>query len=121
MKKAPKASKEFQVAFPVVIKLGYQDIRITEDDLVEAQGCYQSDPPRIRVKGGMEGRERLNTILHELIHAVLFVYGLKKDFKDDDEEERLVNALGNGLTEALVRNKSLVQFLSGASNGEESL
>lgn len=109
MKRISLTHKEY--ILPSVIKLGYQDIKIIEDDLVEAQGCYQPDQSKIRIKDGLEGREQLNTILHEVLHAIIYTYGLKKDFKTDEEEEKIVNALGNGLTEALVRNRGLAEFI----------
>ncbi len=96
---------------PKVIHLGYQDIKVSEYDLVDAQGCYQAEQSKIRIKEGMEPKEKLNTLLHEIFHGIVYSYGLKKDFKDDEEEEKIVNALGNGLTEVLVRNKELVEFI----------
>ena len=114
MKKPPRKRKEWvKYAFlPKIIKLGYQDIKVSEFEFMDGeQGCYRADPPEIRVKQGEQGRELLNTLLHECIHAVIYTYGLKKDFKDDEEEEKIVNALGNGLTEILVRNPELVKFI----------
>jgi len=109
MKKIPPTHKEY--ILPTVIKLGYQDIKITEEDLVDAQGCYQAEQSKIRIKEDMDKREQMNTLLHELLHAIVYVYGLKKDFKTDEEEEKIVNLLANGLTEVLVRNKDLVMFI----------
>lgn len=113
--KSPKKNREFRKyifhLIPNPIKIGYQDINVSEEDLVDAQGCYQAEQSKIRIKEGMEGRELLNTILHEILHAIVYSYGLKKDFKSDEEEEKIVNAFGNGLTEALVRNKDLVEFI----------
>lgn len=113
MKKLPQKPKEFvkHTFLPAMVQIGYQDIKISEEDLVEAQGCYQAEQSKIRIKEGMEAREKLNTLLHEILHAAIYTYGLKKDFKDDEDEERLVNALGNGLTEVLVRNKELLEFI----------
>lgn len=113
MKNPPVKRKEFvkYVFVPNLIKLGYQDIKIVQEDLVDAQGCYQAEQSKIRIKEGLEGREQLNTVLHEILHAIVYAYGLKKDFKTDEEEEKIVNALGNGLTEVLVRNKELVTFI----------
>lgn len=114
--KRPKKHKDWvaHVTLPKIIKLGYQDIVISEEDLVEAQGCYQSDPSKIRIKDSMDPREKLNTILHEVLHAIVYTYGIKKDFKDDDEEEKIVNVFGNGLTEALTRNPELMKFINEA-------
>lgn len=112
-KKPPSQNKEFvEYILPTVIKIGYQDIKVIEVDLIDdAQGVYLAAKPEIRVKEGMEGRELLNTVLHEILHGIVYCYGLKTEFKDNDHEERIVNALGNALTEVLTRNPDLVSFV----------
>lgn len=110
MKKIPPTHKEY--ILPTVIRLGYQDIVVTEVDAIDnTQGSYNNESHEIKVKSGLGNREKLNTVLHEILHACVYCYGLKSEFKDDDSEEKIVNALGNGLTETLVRNKELVEFI----------
>ena len=110
MKKKPPTHKEY--ILPTVIKLGYQDITVTEVDAIDnTQGSYNNESHEIKIKSGQGDREKLNTLLHEILHACIYSYGLKCEFKDDEQEEKIVNALGNGLTEALVRNKALVEFI----------
>lgn len=110
-------SKEWieHISLPKIIKIGYQDIKVSEMDFVdESQGVYRADQSEIRIREGLEAREKLNTVLHEILHAIVYSYGLKNDFKDDDEEEKVVNALGNGLTEAFIRNPELMEFIKNA-------
>ena len=110
MKKIPSTHKEY--ILPTIIKLGYQDITVTEVDSIDnTQGSYDNDSHEIKIKSGIGNREQLNTLLHEILHAIVYGYGLKCEFKDDEHEEKVVNALGNGLTEVLVRNKELVAFI----------
>lgn len=112
MKKNPSPNKDWvEHTLPASLKVGYQDIKITEVDLIDGQGVYIADRSEIRIREGMEKREQLNTLLHESLHALCYSYGLKNEFKDDDHEERVVNALGNGLTEILVRNPQLVKCI----------
>jgi hypothetical protein len=114
MKKSkPRIIKVYdKYILPAVIKLGYQDITIIQVDSIDnTQGSYTNDTHEIKIKSGMVGREQLNTLLHELLHACVYAYGIKSEFGDDDKEEKVVNALGNGLTEVLVRNKELVAFI----------
>lgn len=107
-----KNQKFEEYILPSVIKLGYQDIKVTEVDSIDnTQGSYNNDSHEIKIKSGMDNREKLNTMLHEILHGIVYTYGLKSEFKDDDTEEKIVNALGNGLTEVLVRNKELVEFI----------
>ena len=97
---------------PSVIKIGYQDIEISEFEFLDGeQGCYHAEEAKIRIKEGMEGRELLNTLLHEILHSIVYSYGLKKEFKTDEEEEKIVNAFANGLTELLVRNPGVLDFI----------
>jgi Zn-dependent peptidase ImmA (M78 family) len=110
MKKIPPTHKEY--ILPTVIRLGYQDIKVIEVDAIDdTQGSYTNETHEIKIKGGMNASETLNTVIHECLHAILYVYGAKEHFKNDDEEENLVNAMANGLTEVLVRNKDLVAFI----------
>lgn len=114
MKKSPAQRREFikHISPPKVIKLGYQDIKVLEVDAIDnTQGSYNNESHEIKIKSGMDNREKLNTLLHEIIHACVYCYGLKSEFKDDDAEEKIVNALGNGITEVLVRNRELVSFI----------
>lgn len=98
--------------FPSVIRLGYQDIKITVKDYEEAQGSYSSDRHEISLNVALEGSEVLNTIVHEILHAGIYIYGIREEFKDSDHEEKVVNALGNAFTEVLVRNPKLVSWIS---------
>jgi hypothetical protein len=97
---------------PKLIKLGYQDIKVSEVPAIDdTQGSYNNEHHEIKIKADMGSREKLNTLLHELLHACVYSYGIKSEFGDGEREEKVVNALGNGLTEALVRNKELVAFI----------
>jgi hypothetical protein len=111
MKKRPKKFEQYAI-LPKVIKLGYQDITVTEVDAIDnTQGSYNNESHEIKIKSEMGSREKLNTVLHEILHSIVYAYGIKSEFGDDDKEEKVVNALGNGLTEVLVRNKELVAFI----------
>lgn len=108
--KNPKKCREY--ILPTKIQLGYQDISVEEVLAIdETQGSYNNDSHEIKIRAGMGKRETLNTMLHESLHAVIYIYGLKSKFKDDDSEENMVNALANGLAELFLRNPSLVKFI----------
>lgn len=107
-----------KIFLPTEIKIGYQTIEIESfefgDDI---QGSYNRDVPRIRVSSSLSDVEVLNTVIHESLHACVYVYGLKSFFKDDEEEEKLVTTLGNALTELFVRNPSLIELWKAVVNG----
>jgi len=109
-----RKSKKFEkhLSLPKTISLGYQDITIYQIPSIDnTLGSYNNEVHQIKINIDSNNREKLNTLLHELIHACVYVYGVKREFKDDDQEEKVVNALSNGLTEAFVRNKELVEFV----------
>lgn len=113
MKKFKPQHKDFvkSIPLPKTISIGFQDIKVIEADLIEAQGCYRNELAEIHINRGMGAREQLNTVIHEVLHAICYAYGLKKEFEEDEDEEMVVNALANGITEALVRNKGLVELI----------
>jgi hypothetical protein len=50
----------------------------------------------------------LNTMLHEIGHAIYFFYGIE----DADEEEKTVNQMGIGWAQIWKDNPDLVKFLT---------
>lgn len=50
----------------------------------------------------------LDTILHEVIHAISRIQGLRKN----DDEERIANTLASGLTQVLRDNPQLVAWIN---------
>lgn len=111
MKKQKKVFDKYAF-LPKVIKIGYQDIKVSEVAAIDdTQGSYNNESHEIKIKSEMGSREKLNTLLHEMLHACVYAYGIKSEFLDGDKEEKVVNALGNALTEVLLRNKDLVEFI----------
>lgn len=98
---------------PETICIGYQDIEVIKTDFADYEsGCYLADKAQIRIQKGLTHRESLNTLLHECLHAILYTYGFKTQFKDDESEEKLVGVLGNGLAEIFSRNPALVKWVA---------
>jgi len=97
---------------PLKINLGYQDISIVPYEFINnEQGAYSSDSSEIRIQKDMSPVETLNTMLHECLHACVYVYGLKEEFKDDEHEEKVINALGNAMTELFRRNPKMIGWI----------
>lgn len=98
---------------PETICIGYQDIETIETDFPENEhGVYLSDKPQIRIQEGLNSREYLNTVIHECLHAIFYVYGAKAFVKGDEEEENIVNVLSNGLAEVFSRNPDLIKWVA---------
>ncbi len=94
---------------PRVIKLlGYEiNVRLRSSILVDnstALGTYIQEKTEIQIKSGMSKSAERNTILHELIHAILQEYEL--------DSEELVRIITPALLSMLRENPEFVQYLS---------
>ncbi|MCC7047193.1 MAG: hypothetical protein IT562_10810 [Alphaproteobacteria bacterium] len=91
------AARSAVEALPEVIRVGGFDIRIERwHSLVAAAsqswGEFSSMEMRISIQVDMPTRfKAVDTTMHEIMHAVFWVYGIK----DSDDEERTVAAMGS--------------------------
>ena len=92
---------------PTHIKLGYRTLSI-EPKLMEDFGEYINNENKILYNSRATQPELVNTIMHELLHAI---------FEDrivslvsDKNEETIVNGLANGLISTLYDNPKLLKF-----------
>jgi len=99
---------------PHILQLGHFKLKITlaNSDIVneEYQGAYLSRDDKIILDKGLangKGAQSINIILHELCHAIYYAYGLD----NNSNEEQIVNAMSNGVTELLL-NKELLKFIN---------
>lgn len=93
------------------LKIGYQDVEVKFSDM-EEYGCYHSDKGVIKIQEGTEGKEYLNTLIHEVLHAIYYTYGLKRlPDHTDEKEEHIVTTLGNALTQVITDNPELIDVL----------
>jgi hypothetical protein len=53
----------------------------------------------------------VNTVLHEIMHGIVYQYGLVEHL--GDKEEVTVNTITNGLTTVLVDNPWLIDYIRG--------
>lgn len=97
-------------ALPQKIRVGYQDIIVTEEEgnMVEGLGVYHTEKHTITLKKKQTRTEKSNTMLHEVLHAVWHTQGLRTE---DGAEERVINSLTNGLHQVLRDNPALVAWL----------
>ena len=74
-------------------------------DRAECDGITLHHRGIIEVEKGLPAIEQANTMLHEVMHAVYYVQGMNCiDAKADDVEEKIINSLGNGLTQVFRDN-----------------
>jgi hypothetical protein len=97
---------------PNSIKIGYIDYAFdfwpeTFASTEEAQGEFFPNSQKIGLKEAtIPSRSGVNTILHEILHGIIYQYGL-----ETNEEEKIVTTLSNGLTTVLVDNPWLINYI----------
>ena len=92
------------------VRIGYIDFAIHPfPDGFAANPDGKTDFTRqiIYVDDVLSPEAKACTLLHEILHAVWALHALS----DDDKEERIVTALGNGLSQVFRDNPELVTFI----------
>ena len=98
---------------PDSIKIGYTDYAFdfwpdTFASCEEAQGEFFSNLQKIGLKEAtIPSRFGVNTMIHEILHGIVYQYGLEVN----SEEEKIVNTFANGLTTVLVDNPWLIDYI----------
>ena len=97
---------------PDKIKVGYKEYKLEEwkqtvASANEAQGQFFSKEGVIGYVTTEKGVSHANTILHEVMHAVIQQWNIELDEK---VEELVVNGLSNGLTTVFVDNPKLMDY-----------
>ena len=97
---------------PDKIKVGYKEYKLEEwkqtvASANEAQGQFFSKEGVIGYVTTEKGVSHANTILHEVMHAVIYQWNIEMDEK---VEELVVNGLSNGLTTVFVDNPKLMDY-----------
>lgn len=88
---------------------------LTSNEVGEQQGSYLAREQIIFLDDQIiaEGGDRaVSLILHELGHAIYYIYNLK-----DRDEEATVDSFANGYTEIFKRNKQLTKWVLNNLNG----
>jgi hypothetical protein len=92
---------------PTKLKIGYRDITLEwmgpdfkTDELTDCYGQYKAKEGVIQIQDKLCGQEKINTLLHEAIHAIVYGSGLNQangPLKEEDAEELAVNQISNYL------------------------
>jgi hypothetical protein len=83
-------------------------------DAAHAWGYTQTDPDVIAVQAGVSKGREVDTLIHEIFHAVLTVVGTGCVVSTDPErmEEHFVSLLASGLASVLRDNPKLLPYLA---------
>mgnify|MGYP003133137440 FL=1 len=100
---------------PKSIKIGYvdYDFEIWPDKFAsteKAQGEFFEEDDKIGLKGSaIYTNKGVNTVIHEILHAIVYQYGMAEDLKDI--EEKVVNTTANALSAVFNDNPWLVDYI----------
>lgn len=79
------------------------------EDLPESSGFTNMDHRIIGVAGSCDEQTQRETLLHEILHAVIDMTGLRGE--DKDKEEKLVASISPVLYDVLRSNPTVVAYL----------
>jgi hypothetical protein len=97
---------------PEKIKVGYREYKLekwkqTVANANDAHGQFFAKEGIIGYTEEEKGISHANTLLHEILHAIVYQWNIELG----DKEEPVVNGLTNGLTTVLIDNPKLVDYL----------
>lgn len=100
----------------MILKIAYQPYQVdlidpsTNDvhpDVEDALGYCDNQYGEIRISIAQSPVAQFQTMLHEVIHAILYHQGIK--FKNSEREERVVDGIATGLTQVLLDNTEVLK------------
>ena len=100
------------------IKVGYQDIVIeretsTFQKQTDCYGEYEHRKNQITIQNGLGSLDEANTLLHEILHAVVYINSLTQSgqpLDTENKEEVVINTITNGLAQVFRDNKWLLPY-----------
>lgn len=100
--------------FPSSVKIGAMRFAVRRAPHLAELGKEAITSARtqeVLVQPGQAPSYERDTILHEILHAVIAETGLRAWFSDQDKEEEMVLVLAPALLEVLRENPALVRYL----------
>ena len=110
-----KKNKKGNYPIPDHIKIGYVNYQFDfwPDSFAsteKAQGEFFEEAGKIGLKeSAITSIQGVNTLLHEILHGIVYQYGMQETLENN--EEKVVNTMTNGLTNVLVDNPWLVDYI----------
>ena len=102
---------------PNSVKIGYVNYEFdfwpdTFASTEEAQGEFFQSQGKIGLKSStLDSIHGVNTVLHEIMHGIVYQYGLVEHL--GDKEEVTVNKITNGLTTIVVDKPWFIDYIHG--------
>lgn len=90
---------------PKEIKITHTTYRVEAGEIAD-RGCIHYRRKLIIVSPDSEGTDEVDTLIHEILHGICNHYNIQTD-----NEEHIVTALADGLTNVFKTNPDLLRYL----------
>jgi len=107
---------------PKRIKIGYLDFKLIPRSKQwsvkhKALGMCIPEEGHIAFVSSQKRSELVNTIIHEMLHGVVYMFDI--NFRNLREEERVVRKMANGLHTVLKDNPQFLEWIIQNANKDE--
>jgi Zn-dependent peptidase ImmA (M78 family) len=107
-----------------LVKIGYQEITLIDQESTfqntfDSYGEFDHRKNTITISKDLSDLDYSCTLIHEIIHAVCYYYGLTQSgqpLDTENKEEIVVNNISNGLTSVLKDNPLILKLLANKLN-----
>jgi len=109
---------------PETVKVGWNTVKLSfvDPSFIKESDCfgqYLSRECKIEIQKELEGDQLINTVLHEIIHCIIYNSSLNQDggpLTDDKSEEQVTNSITNWLLNVFWENPWLIDLLKKRSS-----
>ena len=109
---------------PETVKVGWNTVSLSfvDPSFIKESDCfgqYLSSECKIEIQKELSGDQLINTILHEIIHCIIYNSSLNQDggpLTDDKSEEQVTNSITNWLLNVFWDNPWLIELLKKRSS-----
>ena len=120
----PETTLATSAMIPETVKVGWNKVSFSfvEPSFIKESDCfgqYISRECKIEIQKELEGDQLINTVLHEIIHCIIYNSSLNQDggpLTDDKSEEQVTNSITNWLLNVFWENPWLVDLLKKRSS-----
>lgn len=107
-----------------LVKIGYQEIALIDQESTfqntfDSYGEFDHRKNTITISKDLSDLDYSCTLIHEIVHAVCYYYGLTQSgqpLDTENKEEIVVNNISNGLTSVLKENPFILKLLANKLN-----
>lgn len=96
------------------LKIGYQNIevRVTEPGILgDDYGHFYKKKNYIAICADQNAAEAVNTLLHEVLHAIYRHFDLDASVSEKEIQEHKVTSIANGLTQVFLDNPAFHKWI----------